>query len=412
MTARILAAGALTLIIASLNTRAFFGQTVETGPPAFSRWSTFCEGLEHTATVVLADLDGDRDLDVIFGNGRHFEEPNWVLSNDGNGIFYGRRELGLEVNPTHGLGVGDVDGDGALDVFVANDSGHSSVIYRNDGKGNFTFLESLGRGTRRAVAVGDLDGDRDADAVLVGADQDHILVNDGGGRKWTERPLGPSQPAPARTGVALADLDRDGDLDIIVPGRGRAATVVYFNDGKAGFAESRTVGRVADDSTSVAAGDVDGDGDLDLVVANWEQAHTVLVNDGRGGFSHSGSFGSGQENTWSIVLSDIDLDGDLDAAVANRNVAQWAVDVNGDGVDVRDLYGDERRDVPSRVYVNNGSGQFAPGPTFGTGSDNTRSIAAGDVDGDGDIDLVLGNDCQPNHVFFNSLRGRKPERLP
>lgn len=398
--------------LASLSQRGGVAQSIETQAAGFARWSTFCESLEHTASVVLADLDRDGDLDVIFGNGRHLEEPNWVFSNDGNGIFYGKRALGTEVDPTYGVGVGDVDGDGALDVFVANDSGHGSGIYRNDGKGNFTFLEALGREGRRAVAVGDLDDDGDADAVLVGLGQDHVFINEGRGLKWTRRDLGGAQPGPARTGVALGDLDRDNDLDVIVPGKGRGATTVHFNDGKGAFPESRPLGGAVEDSTAAAAADIDRDGDVDVLVANWQQPHTVYLNDGRGGFKQIGTFGTGQDRAWSMVIADVDLDGDLDTAIGNMNVQQWAVDVNGDGVDVRDLYGDERHDTPSRWYLNDGSGVFTPGPTFGTGSDNTRPIAAGDVDRDGDIDVVIGNDCQPNHVFFNSLRGPKAERLP
>jgi hypothetical protein len=65
---------------------------------------------------------------------------------------------------------------------------------------------------------------------------------------------------------------------------------------------------------------------------------------------------------------------------------------------------DENRNQPNRIYLNDGSARFTPGASFGTGNDKTRPVAAGDLDGDGDVDIVVGNDCEPNAVFFNSLR--------
>lgn len=383
------------------------GATAQT----FSRFLPLCDGFPTTGGIVLGDVDGDTDLDLVIANGQHLPEPDWVMSNDGRGNFYAKRVLGAGTlnggapDASYGVALADIDGDRDLDAVLANDITSGSVVHQNDGRGNFTVLSYIGSvgQARRAVGVGDFDKDGDTDVVLVGLTQDHVYFNDGNGRRWTERPLG-SRALGRATGVAVADVDADTDLDIVVPGRYEADTLVFINDGRGGFGESRNIGG-AEDTTAVAVGDIDGDGDPDIVAANWGQLHTVYANDGRGQFKKAGTFGAGEELVWSVALGDLDLDGDLDAVVGTVNVGFWSDDTNGDGVN--DRFGREAFGVPGRVYVNDGRGRFLPGPPVTTGSENTRPIALGDVDGDGDLDIVTGSTCQPNYVFFNSVRGPK-----
>jgi large repetitive protein len=369
----------------------------------FSQSLSFCSAFEQTAAVGLADIDADGDLDLLFGNGRHVPELNWLYSNDGFGNFYGRRALDTEPDRTYGVAFGDIDRDGDVDVVVANDRGDAAKVHLNDGKGVFRVAHWLGNGrdSRRAIALGDLDGDKDLDIVLVGPGQDHFYLNNGTAG-WTEKPLAARQDYSLS--VVVADMDGDGDLDIVVGNRNKQQNVIYLNDGAANFPETRNFGTGKDESVSVAVADIDHDNDPDIVVGNWEEVNAVYLNDGKANFAAGANFGTGKEQTWSVALGDVDLDGDLDIVAAHRGVTTIQVDGDGDGKP--DRWVDQNRDEPGQVYLNDGRGRFTAASAFGTGNDKSRPIALGDVDGDGDLDIVIGNDCEPNTVFFNALRTR------
>ncbi len=370
----------------------------------FSRWSTFCGAAEHTAGVALGDLDNDGDLDVVFANGRHLAETDWVYSNDGRGTFYGRRALESQADRSYAVALGDVDGDGFLDAVVANDAGDRSIVYRNDGRGNLVSIAGLGSSTlaegRRALALGDLDADGRIDVVLVGDGEDHVFINGGTGATWTRQAL--NDESGRGMAVVLGDFDSDGDDDVAVSYRGPGRILIYRNDGQGTLTLAQTLGSGHSDPTGLAVGDLNGDRHPDLVAVSWRREHTVHLNDGKGSFRDSRAFGHSAEQAWSVALGDVDLDGDLDAVVGTTDLDSWYDDFEGDGVP--DRSGDRVRSVPSRIYVNDGEGGLAPGPAIGAAGDDTRPIALGDLDGDGDLDIVAGNDCQPSRVFFNPAR--------
>jgi hypothetical protein len=236
------------------------------------------------------------------------------------------QELGNST--TLAVSAGDLDGDGDVDVVVANRlEGQASCVWLNDGKGRFELGQEFAGQNAGDVTLGDFDADGDLDVIVVRDDvvsPGSVLWNQGDG---TFIDSGQSlQPMYARA-VAVGDVDHDGDLDFFAVGR--EANQVWKNDGSGNFVNTgQELG--ASDSHHVALGDLDGDGDLDAFVCNHE-INRVWWNDGTGRFLE-GSQSLGVSFSLGVTLSDVDNDGDLDACVANYSHRSrlWINDGRGD----------------------------------------------------------------------------------
>ena len=216
--------------------------------------------------VALGDLDGDGDQDafVVNWNGK----PDQVFLNDGHGKFSdSAQQLGNWFGSD--VALGDVDQDGDLDALVSNNgeaSDNATVLWLNDGRAKFTDSQQrLGFTNASAVALGDLDGDGDLDAFIAnsshaGADPaDTVWLNDG---KGVFSDSGQSLGSYYDLTVELGDLDGDGDLDAFM-GIWQGLPRIWLNDGKGNFVESKTR-LVSVNNAGVVIADLDGDGDLDL----------------------------------------------------------------------------------------------------------------------------------------------------
>jgi len=345
------------------------------------------------------DLDGDMDLDLFVANGVT-SANNQLFLNDGGGS-YTQVTSGPVVNDggnSDDACLGDIDNDGDLDVFVANRFGGNNALYRNQGgaQGGVegVFAKAFGEplvsdgGDSRACILGDIDGDGDLDLFVANAaNQNNFLYRNLGGMQsgmigtFAKTLFGaPVTDGGNSTAADFGDIDGDGDLDLFVANGSNQNDFLYLNDGAGAFTKVTGVVPVIDGGSGSACvfGDLDGDDDLDLVVGNLLQNTAVYLNLGgaQGGAEGSftkvttGALVTTSSSTNDVALGDYDKDGDLDLAFANCCSAG------------------------NSLWRNDGSaGQFTQvttGPVAaGVGASN--AVGFDDHDGDGDLDLLFAN---------------------
>jgi len=277
------------------------------------------------------------------------------------------------------VALGDVDGDGDLDALVANYD-QANRVWLNNGSGIFSDSgQSLGSSKSQTLVLGDVDGDGDLDAFVANysGQANRVWLNNGSG---TFSDSGQSLGSSASISVALGDLDGDGDLDAFVTNYNQGNRV-WLNNGPGTFSDSgQSLG--SSYSGKVVLGDLDGDGDLDAFVVNVQSDH-LWLNNGSGAFSDSGqNFSSGASE--GVALGDIDGDGDLDAFISHSTLDQTTM-------------------LGNRVLLNNGSGTFSDSG-LSLGGSWSMEAALGDIDGDGDLDAFVANTLgQANRVYLNEI---------
>jgi hypothetical protein len=257
-------------------------------------------------SILVGDLNNDGQPDGVVAGccGRLFtllpddDSPNfsWVWINEWDSS--GRLSLHSSILPAldglamRAAALGDLDGDGDLDLFAAviaprqgRNRDPADRVLINDGSGNFADSgQRLGETDSTAVALGDLDGDGDLDAMVGTGRRAMVWINQGGtqgGQDGTFALSGQKISGGQARAVFLSDLDGDGDLDALIAGRRQAA--IWWNDGQPAFTRSSQRFRYSR-RHGLAIGDFNGDGRPDIFAAEYSTDYRVWFNHGDGIF--------------------------------------------------------------------------------------------------------------------------------
>lgn len=267
----------------------------------------------------------------------------------------------------------DIDGDGDLDIYIGVEKARGnqdSQIWKNDGAGNFTLYQSFASARVEKAWLVSVDGDAHTDLITQEIDGAvKVWKNDGAGTFTLVQTL-----AEGGGGVETADvgdLDGDGYVDIVI-GRFQGDYEVYRNDGAGVFALTSGISKITDPS-SLTLVDLNRDGYLDAIAVE-NNSIRIFTNDGAGGFTASGNLGVGY------------------------NGKSFAVDVTGDGFADPLVVGIAPDPSQPKFLLNNGSAS-AFGPLLHTFSISDAPGVFGDMDGDGSLD-ALGR-----KIFLNNGAG-------
>ncbi len=339
------------------------------------------EGAELSAAA-FADVDGDNDLDVLitgfFDDTLPIAPKSKLYINDGSGQFTEMVNTTLENIGIGSIAFSDIDGDDDQDLFLAGYSvnGDISILYNNDGQGNFTeiantpFLD-VHYGSAKFA---DVDNDGDPDLLLTGTDSLNIsnaklYTNEEGiFTEVADTPFfGSSQGS-----ISFADIDGNTFPDVIITGKSitNGITQLYTNQ-EGIFSENNfsLFEQVHRSSSSFA--DVDGDNDPDLLITGLnnssDQIAKLYIN-------QNGVFNQDTTNNFvgvehgSTAFADVDGDEDTDLLIAGFN---------------------EQIGFTAKLYINDGFGQFTVMPDTPFSGIENGSANFADVDGDSDSDLLL-----------------------
>jgi hypothetical protein len=388
--------GALELVQANFGQQSLIYPSF--GDGFFKSPEPLTENAYDTQSMAVGDLNDDGALDVVLAN---YNQPSLLLFNNGDGSFQQPDELPGSGLLTMAVAVADFSNDGLLDLVLGN-AGAPSQFYVGNGDGSFAGpvnIPNTGRDLRQVIA-GDLNNDGWFDLLLINPfDPSQVLLNNKTGNFVA--PVDLPGSGQLSSGGTLADFNGDGWLDIVLANYGIGTpSQLYLNNGSGTFPRAENLPGTGTIGRPAAAGDLTGDGRVDLVIGNDTLPNLVFVNVGGSLYGQPEELISKavNDNQGPSVMGDLDNDGDLDLINFN-NIT---------------LLSETIIDRASRLFLNNGDGTFAPATELNLGFRIWRAVL-GDMDADNDLDIVMAiNDTVPanGQVVFNEGGGSFSEPVP
>ena len=404
------------------------------GNGTFSPQTTYDTGTDsNPISIVSGDLNNDGILDLVVAN----------IGSNNVGVFlgYGSGEFSSQTAYFTGtdsypisVAVGDVNNDGLLDIGVANFHKNAVGIFLNYGNGTFSsqmVYPIAVSAYPRSIIINDFNKDNLADIVVADDLTNNIAILLGQGTGYFPNITYPTKTPICSMLVAVGDVNADGRQDVIVANYDTDSVGILRGYGDGSF-ESQQILSTGNGSSpsSIVVNDLNNDGRLDILVANSGTNNIgIFIGIGYGQFSSPITYSMGlNSNPTFVVTADFNNDSRLDIAVANtgtNNVCILLANTDGNFssqhtyftgknsqpvyLAVVDFNNDDRLDIAVvnakinavGILLGHGNGTFQNQKTFSTGAySNPTSLAVGDLDKDGDMDIVVANtQAQEEHIL-------------
>jgi flagellin-like hook-associated protein FlgL len=318
-------------------------------------------GTGHRA-VTLGDLNGDGVLDMITAD--QSSSTVSIMLGNGDGTFKARTTVQTGSSPSS-ITLGDLNGDGVLDIITADSGSSTASIMLGTGDGTFKARTSVQTGSSpQSVTLGDLNGDGVLDITTADAlgNTASIILGNGDG---TFKARTTVQTGSNPFSITLGDLNGDGIHDIITADLNSSTASIRLGNGDGTF-KARTSVPAGSLPISVTLGDLNGDGILDIITADFSSSTaSILLGNGDGTFKARTTVQTGS-NPYSVTVGDLNGDGILDIISADSGSST------------------------ASIMLGKGDGTFKVKTTVQTGTD-PRAVTLGDLNGDGVLDIVTAD---------------------
>ncbi|HEV2350470.1 MAG TPA: FG-GAP-like repeat-containing protein [Terriglobia bacterium] len=322
---------------------------------------------DHPESVAVGDFNGDGKLDLAVAN--YWSDNVTILMGKGDGTFAPTGQSPATGSNPLSVAVGDFNGDGKLDLAVANVLSENVTILLGNGDGTFapTAQSPSASGYPSSVAVGDFNGDGKLDLVVATSSNNLTILLGNGDGTFTPTPQYPTTGNTPRS-VAVGDFNGDGKLDLAVTNQGSNNVTVLLGNGDGTFTPTPQSPATGSNPYTVAVGDFNADGKMDLAVVNGGSNNnvTILLGNGDGTFIATAQSPATGRDPYSVEVGDFNGDGKLDLAVSD--LSNYVT-----------------------ILLGNGDGTFAPTAQSPATGSNPYFLAVGDFDSDGRLDLAASN---------------------